>query len=178
MTLKLNAKLYDRLTEHEVINSTKSANRNERDLDLFKKVDTPKGKHYPGYNFTSETLIEFLDITLEEQEHMLTICNKNIKMTRHNTNRRTKRRNENGLTKREQSKINNIFLVHILKEKGLKNAEIMKITDLSKGIVYKYYKLQKPNISDVSSSFIKSNIHLRTLEDRVQTNYPPLNDAA
>ena len=55
-----------------------------------------------GYWYKNETLIERLDITLEEQKYMKSIVSTEVKYIRNNERRREARRNENGLTLREQ----------------------------------------------------------------------------
>jgi DNA-binding MarR family transcriptional regulator len=54
-----------------------------------------------GYWYKNQTLIERLDITLDEQKHMKTIISQEEKYRRNNDKRRASRRNEEGLTKKQ-----------------------------------------------------------------------------
>lgn len=54
-----------------------------------------------GYWYKNQTLIERLDITLDEQKHMKTIISQEEKYIRNNDKRKANRRNEEGLTKKQ-----------------------------------------------------------------------------
>ena len=79
----------------------------------------------------SETIIEMLDITTEEQEALRTIIDKDTKLKRFNDTRKANRRNKEGLTSREQKKQELIKNVQKLKAKGLNNTEIAKKLSIS-----------------------------------------------
>lgn len=66
-----------------------------------------------GYWYSNDTLINMLDITEQEQQHLKTIIGTNEKYRRNNL-RRTPR-NDQGLTKRQQSKADNIKAIKELK---------------------------------------------------------------
>ena len=89
-----------------------------------------------GYWYTNETLIERLNIILEEQKHLKTIISEKEKYRRcaddKKAKQKAKRRNENGLTKRQQEKQNLINQIQILKLKGLSQSKVA--VQLNKGI--------------------------------------------
>lgn len=107
-----------------------------------------------GYNYKTNTLIELLDISEVEQQFMITLCSDTVKRERENEKKRNSRRNNNGLTLREQSKLNNIYICHCLKEQGYTNKEIVELTSLSKGTVSKYLNEPKPDESLIDIDFI------------------------
>lgn len=94
-----------------------------------------------GYWYKNETLIDRLDITIEEQEQLKTIIGTRVKYNRNNKRRNNKRRNNNGLTKREQNKEELINKIKYLKKMGLKQIEIAKELKINKSTVSKYLKL-------------------------------------
>lgn len=95
-----------------------------------------------GYWYKNETLIEKLDISIEEQRQLETIIGTKIKYERNNA-RRTPR-NAEGLTQREQRKRELIEKVQALKSEGLKQVEIARELEISKGRVSQILKdLQK-----------------------------------
>lgn len=127
--LELNAMFKKPLPENEVIRDTKSATRAyENKL----------------YKYTNAKLIEILDITLQEQQNLITIISGKEKYRRsaevQKANKKAKRRNENGLTKREQEKEDNINAIKSLYEKGYKQVEIVKQLGVSKGRVSQIIK--------------------------------------
>lgn len=92
-----------------------------------------------GYWYKNQTLIDRLDITLDEQSHMKTIISKEEKYRRNNIKRTP--RNEAGLTMREQQKATKVQAVKELYNKGFKQIEIAVKLNISKGTVSKYIKL-------------------------------------
>lgn len=85
-----------------------------------------------GYKFSNKYIIEALNITKEEQKHLLTIISTEEKYNRNNKRRNVNRRNEEGLTKREQGKLDTINSIQALKNQGFSQVEAAK--KLNKGI--------------------------------------------
>lgn len=127
--LELNAKFKNPLPENEVIQDTKSATRAyENRL----------------YKYTNAKLIQILDITLDEQQHLITIISGKEKYRRsaeeQKAKKKAKRRNENGLTKREQEKNDLIDNILELKNKGLKQKEVAEKLGKSLRTIKGYWK--------------------------------------
>ena len=85
-----------------------------------------------GYWYKNETLIERLDITIDEQKQLKTIIGTEVKYANNNKRRRAARRNKDGLTSRETKKQNLIKAIQKLKEEGLSQSKVA--IELSKGI--------------------------------------------
>lgn len=119
--LEINSQFLQPLKEREVIRATKSAEKKE-------------------YKYKNETLIELLDISLEEQKHLRTIISKAEANEREKVKKKNNRRNENGLIARAQRKLDNFNQVKELYEQGLKQVQIVEITGLSKGYISKTVK--------------------------------------
>jgi len=122
--LELNAMFKKPLPENEVIKDTKSASRAyENRL----------------YKYTNTKLIEILDITLDEQQHLKTIISGKEKYRRNaknqKANKKAKRRNENGLTNKQQELKDFKTKVKDLKSQGLSLRTIAKELDISLGKV-------------------------------------------
>ena len=114
----------------------------EQGIILNKDKRVSKGmRDKGGYWYKNDTLIERLNITIDEQKYMKTIIGTSIKYARKNKVRNEARRNENGLTKREQQKQDTIQAIKVLKNKGLKQIEIAKKLNINKATVSKYLKL-------------------------------------
>lgn len=89
--LDLNARFKHPLSEREVTTATRSAEKG-----FLRHKD---GK---GYNYSNTRLIEFLDITPEEQRHLKTIISATEKRRRAYVARKESRRDATGLTKRQR----------------------------------------------------------------------------
>ncbi len=104
-TLEFNEQFREPLTEEEVINATKSAEKawEARSSEEADKIAKSKGYPGAGYNYSNKKLIQELDINEEEQKNMRTIIGKREKYNRNNKRRRKNRRKD-GKTKRERQK--------------------------------------------------------------------------
>lgn len=103
-------------------NYTSLAELNSFVRNGVKKVE----EHKKGYKVLpkSETIIEWLQISEDEQRELITLKSKEIKQENNNAQRREKRRNDEGLTSREQQKRDTIKAIQELKEKGFNNTQI------------------------------------------------------
>lgn len=123
-SLELNSMFREPLTEREVIRDTKSAEKAYIDRK---------------YKYTNAKLINILDITLEEQQHLKTIISSKEKYRRcaeeKKAKQRAKRRNENGLTNKQQELEELKIKIRELKDKGNSIREIAKILGISKSKV-------------------------------------------
>ena len=127
--LELNSMFKKPLSVNEVIQDTKSATRAyENRL----------------YKYTNKKLIEILDITLDEQQHLITIISGKEKYRRsaeeQKAKKKAKRRNENGLAKREQEKQDRINKIKELQIQGLNQNQIAIELGISRQAVSKLLK--------------------------------------
>lgn len=109
-TLELNKKLAYPLSEKEILCNTSSGD----------------GK----YKFTNEKLIEFLDISEDEQKQLITIISKDEKLRRYNQNRRAKRRDQDGLTHKKREIVERQKQIYMLRMQGYKLKEIAEILNI------------------------------------------------
>ena len=88
----------------------------------------------------SETIIEWLDISEDEQRELITLKSKKIKQENNNTQRREKRRNAEGLTPKqaEIKELKNKVLE--LKEQGLSLRKIAEQLNINLGKVQRVLK--------------------------------------
>ena len=127
--LELNAKFKKPLPENEVIRDTKSATRAyENKL----------------YKYTNTKLIEILDITLEEQQHLITIISGKEKYRRcaeeKKAKQKAKRRNEQGLTKKQQELQDLKLEVEKLSNEGFNNTQIANKLNIDRAKVRRLLK--------------------------------------
>ena len=127
--LELNAKFKNPLPENEVIRDTKSATRAyENKL----------------YKYTNTKLIEILDITLEEQQHLITIISGKEKYRRcaeeKKAKQKAKRRNDQGLTKKQQELQDLKLEVERLKKEGFNNTQIANKLNIDRAKVRRLLK--------------------------------------
>jgi hypothetical protein len=96
-TLIFNSQFTEPLSEKEVIRATKSAEKAWKAKNNTEANLVAKEKGYPGagYNLKNAKIIEWLDITEEEQLQLQTIIGRKEKYRRNNE-RREKERRENG----------------------------------------------------------------------------------
>ncbi|RDY22456.1 DNA-binding response regulator [Romboutsia maritimum] len=127
--LELNAMFKKPLPENEVITDTKSATRAYQN-----KL----------YKYTNAKLIEILNITLDEQQHLKTIISGKEKYRRcsdeKKAKQKAKRRNENGLTKREQEKKDRLEKIKELQAEGFNQNQIAGQIGISRQAVSKLLK--------------------------------------
>ena len=95
-TLIFNAQFVDPLPEREVIRATKSAEKAWSARNNIEANRVAKEKGYPGagYNLKNTKIIEWLDITEEEQLQLQTIIGRNEKRKRNTKAKREQRRKE------------------------------------------------------------------------------------
>jgi len=89
----------------------------------------------------SETIIEWLEITEEEQRELITLKSKEIKQENNNIQRKEKRRNAEGLTSREQQKKDLIDKIQVLKNQGLKQKEVAEKLNKSIRTIKSYWTI-------------------------------------
>lgn len=102
-TLSLNSEFRSPLSEREVRSATKSAERAWAARSDAKANEIAKSFGYPGagYNMANRDIIDWLNITPEEQRHLSSIIGKDEKRRR-NTEARRKKRREEGMKPREE----------------------------------------------------------------------------
>ena len=123
-TLEFNSKFIYPLSEREVIQASKSAEKaydewlSNKAEDFKKPVWNKETGTYniKGYNYKNTSIIRDLDITEEEQMQMSTIISKKEKKRRQCKKEYDDRRNENGLTESKQKQLNLYFQILELRE--------------------------------------------------------------
>ena len=102
-TLSLNSEFLHPLPKREVTNATKSAERAWSMKSDAQADAVAKAMGYPGagYRLTNSKIIEWLDITPEEQKHLSSIIGKGEKRKR-NTEAKRKSRRLQGMKPREE----------------------------------------------------------------------------
>lgn len=102
-TLSLNSEFRRPLSEREVRSATKSAERAWAARSDAKANEIAKSFGYPGagYNMSNSDIIDWLDITPQEQRHLSSIISKEEKRRR-NTEARRKKRREEGMRPMEE----------------------------------------------------------------------------
>jgi len=94
-----------------------------------------------GYNYKTETIVNKLSITLDEQRQMKTLISKEVKYERKNIKRQEDRRKD-GLTARERAKQEVKLKVQELKKNGLKQSEIVIELGISLSTVKRNWNLK------------------------------------
>ncbi|WP_246197389.1 replication protein [Cytobacillus depressus] len=103
-TLGFNSTFNDPLPESEIIRATKSAEKAWMDRNDPKANEEAIAKGYPGagYNLKNETIIQKLDITPEEQQHLRTIIDADEKLRRKRNRDKRAYREKNGSVSRKE----------------------------------------------------------------------------
>ena len=174
--IEINNMFENPLDLKEVISATKkaedAAEKWEEKINEYYSLEIKPSikvffKNSGAYAYSNNKLIELLNITYEEMmakdsngEYILkTMISKKVKNDR-SKNYRVKwksknRRNENGLTSREQTKIDRIYKILELKEKGYKQIEIAEQLNISKSTVSEYVKKIRENNITLESFKVK-----------------------
>lgn len=127
MSLELNSQYTEPLQEREVIRATKSA----------EKVYLCKDKQY---KYKNTTLIEMLEITGEEEQHLKTIIGTREKNERKKVANKVNRRNGNGLTNKQQEMKDLRGKLQLLITEGLSYRQISEKLNISLGKVQRALK--------------------------------------
>lgn len=143
-TLELNAAFKEPLHEREVIKATRSAERAWQAKNNKEANRLAREKGYPGagYNITNKKLIEWLNITLEEQTQLQTIIGRREKYNRNNERREIERRESGIMTRQEylaRAEERRLKAI-MLKAQGLSNYKIGDILECSEGEVRRLLK--------------------------------------
>lgn len=140
-TLDLNSEFTNPLPAKEVINATKCAQKAWEAKSNAKANELAKSMGYPGagYNLKNSKIIEWLDITPQEQKHMSTIIGTGEKRSRNTTAKRERRREqgmkprEEYLSEAEQKKA--LIRKAIIENPGMSIRALVQITGQSKSAV-------------------------------------------
>lgn len=169
-TLEFNKMFSVPLDQKEVIEATKRAEIAaaiwDEKLEAYWKLDKKPNvisyfKNTGCYVYSNKKLIELLQITQDEMVNLITIINTKEKNRRNKGYRkeykRKEHRNENGLTSREQSKMDKIYAILDLLEKGYKQKDIVLELGYAKSTVSEYVKeIKTKNIT--KSKNVDNNI--------------------
>lgn len=141
-TMLFNNKFLRPLTEREIINATKSAEKGwENWLDNIDNEGNLKNRiNKTGYNYRNKTLINLLAITAEEQKQLTTIISTAEKYRRNNIKRYKQRRNENGLTQKQVERQELISKAKKMYVNGNTQTEIAREIGISQASVSLYIK--------------------------------------
>lgn len=140
--LDFNAEFIDPLPEREVIRATKSAEKAYKARADEKAIQAARARGYQwaGYNPSNKKLIEWFDITPDEQRHMLTIIDAEEKQRRNTEAKRAKRGSvtrDEYLTKQSETTHGKLQVLGALVAQGLSNAKIMQVMNISKPYLHK-----------------------------------------
>ena len=152
-TLEFNRKFIYPLSEREVIQASKSAEKaydewlSNKAEDFKKPVWNKETGTYniKGYNYRNTTIIRDLDITEEEQMQMSTIISYKEKKRRQCIKEYDDRRNENGLTDKQQELENQYIKIIELKNQKVKNKVISEILGINENSLKYYIKQLRKN---------------------------------
>lgn len=108
--------------------------------EVVKTDDTSQFTDFDRYWYRNTTIINRLNITMDEQKEMLTIISKEEKNERDKARKKRNRRNEGGLTKKQQEKADLLALIEPLLEQGLSYRAIAKELNVTLGKVQRTLK--------------------------------------
>lgn len=104
---------------------------NKFNKEVVKGADVSQFTEFDRYWYRNTTIINRLDITMEEQRHMLTIISKEEKNRRDKERKKKNRRNENGLTKKQQEKADRYATIQELKRLGYTQKAVSETLNIS-----------------------------------------------
>ena len=150
-TLELNSMFVSPLSKKEVIRATQSAEKAYTAKSNQKADAIAKGKGYPGagYNISNAKLIKWLDISPDEERHMLTIISKKEK-NRRSYEKVLEKRRQDGMKERSaylsdeaQKTANNLQVLREVLEHfpKLSIRKLAETTGFSKSYVHKLKKI-------------------------------------
>lgn len=113
---------------------------NKFNKEVIKGADTSQFTEFDRYWYRNTTIISRLNITMDEQRHMLTIISKEEKNERDKARKKKNRRNENGLTSREQEKADRYNTIQELKRLGYTQKTVSDTLNISLPTVKRYWK--------------------------------------
>ncbi len=138
-TLELNEQFNEPLHRREVVQATRSAEKAfyAKSNPEANRIAQEKGYPGAGYNVSNAKLIEWLDITEDEQKHMQTIIGRSVKYGRNNLRRSEARRAEGKQTRDQYTQKANQRRTEALKLKseGMSYKEIATCMKISKSAV-------------------------------------------
>lgn len=145
-------RLINDITVEELIKVTKQFNKTFKEPYKIKELIyvcrsiNKTVKHFikdntKGYKFSNKYIIDALDITEEEQKHLLTIISTGVKYDRNNKRRNENRRNDDGLTQKEQQKLDTINSIQSLKEQGFSQKEVANKLNKSTRTIKRYWNV-------------------------------------
>lgn len=145
-TLEFNSSFAFPLSEREVIKATKSAEKayEARSNDEANRIAKEKGYPGAGYNISNKRLIEWLDISSEEMQHLKTIIDPKEKRRR-NTLAKMKTRRAAGVKPRAEYLQQKQTKANILDEAltlypSASIRKLVEITGLSKSTIHRLKK--------------------------------------
>lgn len=163
--IDFNNSFKDPLSENEVIKATASAEKAyelwENTFDEYTSLDVKPAmstffRKKGCYIYSNRKLIELLEITEDEMDHLSTIISTKIKNKRAKDYRNEWKkkksketlRNDLGLTSRQQSKLDNLKKILELREKKMKQKEIATKLNITQQAVSKLLREYKNNTLD------------------------------
>lgn len=129
------------LSVNQQLKSPQPQTELKRAFDSVKQTYFDRQKnHQDSFCFTSEYIIEALDISDHEMQSFETIITLEIKRQRDYAKRRQKRRNAEGLTQRQAAQQEKQIQIDNLLKEGKSKADIARILQVSKALVSIYSK--------------------------------------